>query len=75
MKLIVGLDVSLAKTAVCGFKEHGKIVREMAVASEPEPLISLLGGSTAPLKRSISTLVRCRNGCTVRRRRQACLSC
>lgn len=42
MKLFVGLDVSLAKTAVCVLTEHGKIVREVDVASEPEPLITLL---------------------------------
>src|SRR6056297_1137606 len=42
MKLFVGLDVSLAKTAVCVLTEHGKIAMEVEVASEPEPLISLL---------------------------------
>ncbi len=42
MKLFVGLDVSLSKTAVCVLTEHGKIVREVEVASEPEPLITLL---------------------------------
>jgi hypothetical protein len=44
MKLFVGLDVSLAKTAVCVLTEHGKIIEEMEVVSEPEPLISLLKG-------------------------------
>lgn len=44
MKLFVGLDVSLAKTAVCVLTEHGQIVREVDVASEPEPLITLLRG-------------------------------
>ncbi|SFM64612.1 Transposase [Shimia aestuarii] len=44
MKLFVGLDVSLAKTAVCVLTEHGKIMEEMEVVSEPEPLISLLKG-------------------------------
>ncbi len=44
MNLFVGLDVSLAKTAVCVLTEHGKIVREVDVASEPEPLITLLRG-------------------------------
>ena len=28
MKLFVGLDVSLAKTALCALTEHGKIVME-----------------------------------------------
>lgn len=44
MKLFVGLDVSLAKTAVCVLTAHGKIAMEMEVASEPEPLIALLQG-------------------------------
>ena len=44
MKLFVGLDVSLAKTAVCVLTEHGKIAREIEVSSEPEPLIAMLRG-------------------------------
>ena len=28
MRLFIGLDVSLAKTAICVVSEHGKIVRE-----------------------------------------------
>lgn len=38
MKLFVGLDVSLKKTAICVISEHGKIVKEAQVASEPEVL-------------------------------------
>ena len=38
MRLFVGLDVSLAKTAICVVSEHGKIVNEAQVASEPEVL-------------------------------------
>lgn len=38
MKLFVGLDVSLEKTAICVISEHGKIVREAQAASEPESL-------------------------------------
>lgn len=44
MKLFVGLDVSLAKTAVCVLTEHGEIIEEVEVTSEPEPLSSLLEG-------------------------------
>lgn len=36
MRLFVGLDVSLTKTAICAISEHGKIVKEAQVASEPE---------------------------------------
>ena len=38
MRLFVGLDVSLAKTAICVVSEHGKVVKEAQVASEPEEL-------------------------------------
>ena len=40
MRLFVGLDVSLAKTAICVISEHGKIVREAQVASEPDALVN-----------------------------------
>jgi len=39
MRLFVGLDVSLAKTAICVISEHGKIVKEAQMASEPEELV------------------------------------
>ena len=39
IKLFVGLDVSLAKVAICVVSEHGKIIREAEVACEPDPLI------------------------------------
>jgi transposase len=39
MRLFVGLDVSLEKTAICVISEHGKIVKEAQVASEPEELL------------------------------------
>ncbi len=38
MKLFVGLDVSLEKTAICVISEHGKILKEVQVTSEPEAL-------------------------------------
>ena len=43
MKLFVGLDVSLEKTAICVISEHGKIVREAQAASEPEALARWIG--------------------------------
>lgn len=42
MKLFVGLDVSLEKTAICVVSEHGKILREAQVASAPEALVRWL---------------------------------
>ncbi|NBZ90180.1 IS110 family transposase, partial [Rhodobacteraceae bacterium CYK-10] len=43
MRLFVGLDVSLEKTAICVISEHGKIVREAQAASEPEGLMRWMG--------------------------------
>ena len=39
MKLFIGLDVSLAKTAVCVINEHGRIIKEAKVASDPQALV------------------------------------
>ena len=38
-RLFIGLDVSLAKITICVISEHGKIVNEAQVASEPEELV------------------------------------
>jgi transposase len=43
MRLFVGLDVSLEKTAICMLNEHGKIVKETQIASEPEVLARWIG--------------------------------
>ena len=43
MRLFVGLDVSLAKTAICVISEHGKIVKEAQVASEPDARVNWVG--------------------------------
>lgn len=40
MRRFIGLDVSLAKTAICVISEHGQIVKEAQVASEPEALVT-----------------------------------
>ena len=42
MRLFIGLDVSLAKSSICVVSEHGKIVREVEVASALEPLLTWL---------------------------------
>jgi transposase len=38
MKLFVGLDMLLEKTAICVIGEHGKIVTEAQAAGETEAL-------------------------------------
>lgn len=43
MRLFVVLDVSLEKTAICVISEHGKIVKEAQVVSEPEALLRWIG--------------------------------
>ncbi|MBE0702825.1 MAG: IS110 family transposase, partial [Afipia sp.] len=36
MKTFIGIDVSLASSAFCVLDEHGQILKEAQVASEPE---------------------------------------
>lgn len=40
MEIFIGLDVSLASTAVCVLGDRGKILKEADVVSEPEALVS-----------------------------------
>ena len=42
MEVYIGLDVSLARTAICVLGEKGKIVTEAQVASAPDSLVSFL---------------------------------
>jgi len=42
MELYIGLDVSLASTAICAVSGQGKIVMEATAASEPEELVAAL---------------------------------
>ena len=42
MDVYIGLDVSLASTAVCVLDEKGKIATEAQVASTPEALVSFM---------------------------------
>jgi hypothetical protein len=39
MNVFIGLDVSLASTAICVLGPQGKIVEELDAASEPEALV------------------------------------
>lgn len=49
MNLFVGLDVSLAKTAICAVDAHGRIHRELEAPSEPEALIRVLCDLGCPI--------------------------
>jgi transposase len=42
MDLYIGLDVSLASTAICAVSAHGKVIKETTAASEPEDLVRAL---------------------------------
>ena len=42
MEMYIGLDVSLASTAICVVSAHGKVIKETAAASEPEELVRAL---------------------------------
>ncbi len=65
MRLFVGLDVSLAKTAICVVSEHGKNMSETEVASEPEALLRWFENwKTAASPPSALRPAPCRNGCT-----------
>lgn len=44
MDLYIGLDVSLASTALCVVSAQGKVVKETAAPSEPEDLVRVLRG-------------------------------
>ncbi len=43
MAVCIGLDVSLASTAICVIDEKGKIATEAQVASTPEGLVAFMG--------------------------------
>ncbi len=52
MRLFIGLDVSLTKTAICVISEHGTVFKETEVMSEPDVLVRWLGnldGSAAAI--------------------------
>jgi len=42
MNVFIGLDVSLASTAICAMSESGQILRALSANSEPEPLAHAL---------------------------------
>ena len=44
MDFYIGLDVSLASTAICVVSAQGKVVKETAAPSEPEELVRVLRG-------------------------------
>ena len=42
MNVFIGLDVSLASTAICAVSESGQILRALSADSDPEPLVHAL---------------------------------
>ena len=48
MELFIGFDVSLASTAICVLDDHGKIVKEVKVSSEPEGTAKLFEAQDHP---------------------------
>ena len=42
MDVYIGLDVSLASTAICVVSAQGKVIKETTAASEPEELLAVL---------------------------------
>jgi predicted NBD/HSP70 family sugar kinase len=63
MRLFVGLDVSLAKTAACVLDEHGRIVKEVEVASEPEAIVRFAGELGGTIAAMVWKLGHYLNGC------------
>ncbi len=43
MNVFIGLDVSLASTAICVLGPQGKVIEELQAASEPEALVRAVG--------------------------------
>ena len=64
MKLFIGLDVSLTKTAICVISEHGQIVKEAETESEPEALARWLGERDGSIAAIAWRPGHCRKGCT-----------
>ena len=71
METYIGLDVSLASTAICAVSAQGKIVKETTAVSEPEDLVATLKAmpgdviavgleAAPPLAMAISAFDRCR---------------
>ena len=57
--------MSVKETSVCIVDDTGEIVREVKVASEPEPLLSVLKNPAYRFKRIDWKPDRCRSGCSV----------
>ena len=49
--LYVGLDVSVARTAVCMMDAAGQVVREQSVASTPEAIAAVVRASGTEVER------------------------
>lgn len=50
MTTFIGMDVSLASSAFCVLDEHGQILKEAQVASEPEVFVEYLRSLPEPIE-------------------------
>jgi transposase len=50
MKTFIGIDVSLVSSAFCVLDEHGQILKEAQVASEPEAFVDFLRSLPEPIE-------------------------
>lgn len=50
MKIFIGIDVSLASSAFCVLDQHGQILKEAQVASEPEAFVGYLRSLPEPIE-------------------------
>ena len=51
MEYYAGLDISLDETSVCVVDEHGKIIRESKVSTDPDALMKELNSLRVTYKR------------------------
>jgi hypothetical protein len=62
MNVFIGLDVSLASTAICVLGPQGQIVEELQAESEPEALVHAMTSCRTRSTRSGSKPDHCPNG-------------
>ena len=64
MDVYIGLDVSLASTAICVLDKKGKIVTEARVASAPKSLVAFMRELPHGIAAIVLEAGPCPTGCT-----------